>query len=230
MSANLRTILEVFRHRGYQVFARPYELNIVGIRSDSLLANRFDDWVVVFFKDALGRWQLHQFRATTDPGTYYLKHPIATINSQGLKGTAILAEGQWSGYRIDLHRGQYHALCQRGAKVKVIRDYNRDSILDFGSGFQQLGFFGINIHRPSGSDERVDRDSAGCTVFARRSDFEGFMKMAWQHRRKYGNDFSYTLIDLRAMRRAKWRRFAKGAAIGLGIAGTIGVGYLALKP
>lgn len=227
MRRNLRTILTVFRSRGYEIRTRPFELNIVGIRSDAVNANRFDDWLVVMFKNDRGRWQYHEFPATTDPGTYYLHNPIATINSQGLKGTAILAQGQWDVYKIAKHRRQYDALCQRRGKVTVVRDYNRDSLLDFNNGIPDTGNFGINIHRPSGNDDSVDRDSAGCTVLARRSDFDTVMNMARHHRDLYGNAFMYTLIDLRAMRRARWRRRAVGAAMALGLAAGVGLVYMA---
>lgn len=226
MKRNLRTILTVFRSRDYIVRSRPFELNIVGIRSDATEANRFDDWLVVFFRDDNRRWQYFEFPATTDPGTYYLHNPIAVINSQGLKGTAILEQGQYDAYEIAKHRGKYDALCQRRGNVVVIRDYNRDSILDFNNGVRFTGRYGINIHAPSGNDDSVDRDSAGCTVLARKADFKEVMRMAYHHRDLWGNEFLYTVIDLRAMRRAKWRRRAIAAAGMAGTAAAVGLGYL----
>src|SRR5256885_1739574 len=104
----LAAIINALQLKAYEVYSRPYELNIVGIRSDSTVPNRFDDEVQVFYKNNLGQWIHYIFPATTDPGTYWLLSPM---NPQG---TAILMQGQYKGaYQIGLHRGKYYALVQR---------------------------------------------------------------------------------------------------------------------
>ena len=52
-------ILAVMKAKKYKVFTRPYELNIVGIRSTEE-PNKFDDAIFVFFKDDQGNWILKQ--------------------------------------------------------------------------------------------------------------------------------------------------------------------------
>jgi len=191
----LAMIQNTLRGKGFQLYERPFELNIVGIRSDSVIPNQFDDTLNVFYKDEKGNWLFHQFKATTDPGTFWLKNPM---NPQG---TALLKHGQYPGsHMIGMHRGQYLALVQR-KPVTVIRDYDRDSTLDFNNGKEQTGMFGINIHRASvaGTTKTVDRFSAGCQVFANASDFNTVMQLAERHRKLYGNSFTYTLIDERAL-------------------------------
>jgi hypothetical protein len=192
---NLTEIMQAIKQKGYTVYEQPFELNIVGIRKNSNISNRFDDSITVFYKNREGNWQWFSWPATTDPGTYWLKNPDAP------KGTAILKSGQYrNAYIIGLHRGKYTALVQRGPNpVTVMRDYNRDNVLDFNTGKEQTGYFGINIHHASvnGTTKTIDRYSAGCQVFANISDFNVFMTLVQRHKTLYGNKFTYTLIDER---------------------------------
>jgi hypothetical protein len=193
----LSKMKSLFKKKGYKLNTRPYELNIVGIRSAQAKPNRFDDEIHVFYKSGGLNWEYHIFKATTDPGTYWLKHPM------NWSGTAILAEGHYkNAYKLGLHKGQYLALVQIG-KVSVIRDFNRNNSLDFLSGRKVNGYYGINIHRASlrGTTKYVDKYSAGCQVFANISDFNKFLAMCKKHRELYGNKFNYTLIDNRMVER-----------------------------
>ncbi len=175
--------------QGYRVFNRPFELNIVGLRSDSIIPNVFNDTINVLYKDESGNWQLQSYEATTDPGTYWLKNPL---NPQG---TAILKEGQYlNSHMMGLHRNKYEALVQRNP-VTVIRDVKRDGKLDF-NGKEDTGLFGINIHRAlqDGTTKFIDKFSAGCQVFANAGDFNAFMELCARHKQLYGNNFTYTLL------------------------------------
>ena len=138
------------------------------------------------------------------------------------QGTAILAQGQYvNAYQIGLHRGQYKALVQIGP-VTIIRDYNRNAKLDFFNGKRETGIFGINIHRAmaKGKTKYVDKFSAGCQVFQNVGDFDHFMQMCEKHRDLYGNRFTYTLLDFRAMRRESIKRILIGTfTLGLGLIG-----------
>lgn len=213
----LASIVKAIIGKSFQVYTRPFELNIVGIRSDNTLAGKFDDQIHVFFKNSGGSWIHYAFNATTDPGTYWLKSPMHP------QGTAILAQGQYRGaYQIGLHKGKYYALVQR-APVTVLRDYDRNAILDFMNGRQDTGLFGINIHRASinGTTVEVDKYSAGCQVLANINQFNLFMQLCEKHRQLYGNSFTYTLIDKRAFSRNEKKKIVfsvAGAGIGLGAA------------
>lgn len=176
--------------KGYRVFMRPNELNIVGIRAASNVPNSFDDTICVFYHDGVN-WQFHSYPATTDPGMQYLRQPINGA------GTAILKAGQYENcYGIGLHRGLYTALVQV-RPVVVIRDFNKDGMLDFRSGKEQSGMFGINIHRAeqTGITKRVAGYSAGCQVFANSADFHAFITLCLKQRAIYGNKFTYTLLE-----------------------------------
>lgn len=216
-TVNVNTLINIFRHQSYEVYTRPYELNIVGIRADSTTPNRFDDEIHVFFKNSINQWVHFPAWATTDPGTYWLKSPMHP------QGTAILMQGQYKGaYQIGLHRGKYYALVQR-RPVTVMRDYDRNAMLDFSNGRKDTGMFGINIHRASvqGTTRTVDVHSAGCQVFANVDDFNRLMQQAELHRKLYGNSFTYTLIDNRAVARAMKRKAVTvlaGVGVGLGAA------------
>lgn len=213
----LRRVKALLKHKGFQLFTRPYELNIVGLRSKSVIPNRFDDELHVFYKTSALHWEYHVFKVTTDPGTFWLQNPMQP------QGTAILAEGQYkNAYAIGLHRGQYEALVQV-KPITIMRDYDRNAVLDFYNGKKLRGYYGINIHRANrvGKTKTVDKNSAGCQVFSNASDFAAFMQLCAKHKKLYGNQFTYSLIDFRSWRRQSIRRASYFAAglLGLGIAG-----------
>jgi hypothetical protein len=213
----LAAIINSLRLNAYETYSRPFELNIIGIRNQSTVPNRFDDEIHVFFKNNSKQWVHYIFPATTDPGTYWLKNPMTP------QGTAILAPGQYKeAYQIGLHREKYYALVQR-MPVKVLRDYDRNAILDFSNGTPETGMFGINIHHASGNGttKTVDSYSAGCQVFANTNDFNLFMQLCERHKQLYGNTFTYTLIDKRAIARQQRKTIAlslAGLGVGLGAA------------
>lgn len=205
----LSRIKGIFKRRNFELYTRPFELNIVGLRSKNEKANRFDDEIHVFYKTETRKWNYHLFKATTDPGTYWLKNPSFP------QGTAILKEGQYKkAYALGKHAGKYKALVQV-RPVIVMRDYDRNAILDFNNGNIEKGMFGINIHhaRSKGRTYAIDKYSAGCQVFQKAEDFELFIKLCEQHSKLYGNSFTYTLIDFRAVRRITLKRIAMAASI-----------------
>jgi len=211
MLARMKSIL---RRKKFALHTRPYELNIVGLRSKSAKSNRFDDEIHVFYRTTQGRWNYHVFKATTDPGTYWLENPIEP------QGTAILAQGQYiDAYEIGLHKGKYKALVQK-KPVTILRDYDRNAYLDFLNGTKLTGVFGINIHRAlaQGKTKFIEKFSAGCQVFEKSENFYEFMDLCERHRKLYGNNFTYTLIDFRAIRRESLRRILLGTfTLGLGL-------------
>jgi hypothetical protein len=80
--------------------------------------------------------------------------------------------------------------------VKVWRDGNKDSTPDY-VGAEDEGMYGINIHRHWGSDEReyTGGVSAGCQVFQSSKDFYEFMDTCNRAADKWGNKFTYTLVN-----------------------------------
>lgn len=179
--------------KGYTVFQKshkPFNLNLVGVRKKNGTPNAFDDKLYVFWKHE-NNWNLRTYKVTTDPGLYYLEHPLNN------KGTAILKPGQYrSSHMLGMHKGRYKALVQSGS-VTVIRDFDRDRNLDYQSGREQTGYFGINIHRANSKQESpfVNKWSAGCQVFANPTQYAEFISLCQKASLEWGNSFTYTLLE-----------------------------------
>ncbi len=184
-------IITVMREKNYRVFENPngHDLNLVGIRNSSSSANAFDDWICQFyFYD--GVWNRFAFPGTTDPGTYYRENPL------NLRGTAVMKPGQYRrACRVGKHRG-YTAMQQVGS-ITVYRDNNRDAELDTTGNDEQAGLHAINIHRASRvrASTRVDKWSAGCQVLQDPDHFDFFMTLCKRGAEKFGNSFTYTLLE-----------------------------------
>lgn len=193
ISDELLRLIKVMDLKGYPVLRddrKDFNLNIVGIRNPKSVPDLFDDRIIVFWRYD-NKWNFKSFLATTDPGLPNLYQPVNP------SGTAILKEGYYQGsHRIGLHKGKYKALVQ-AAPVTVIRDFNRDSKLDFDSGREEIGLYGINIHRASefGESKTVNKWSAGCQVFANPTQFNEFMGLCENSSLNWGNSFSYTLLN-----------------------------------
>jgi hypothetical protein len=198
MGYNREQIKEVITSKGYKWFNdhnnKGYDVNIVGIRNSETngrVTNHFDDAITLSYKDSDSNWKFHQWECTTDPGQYWMDHPM---NSDGC---AILVPGQYRGsHKIRLHQGKYEALGQR-RPVKVYRDNDKDDVYDTDEETITEGVYGINIHRsnPYTESTYVNKWSAGCQVFKKVDDFHEFMEICRTARDIWGNAFSYTLIE-----------------------------------
>jgi hypothetical protein len=186
-------ILDVLHLNGMKVFSRPHELNIIGIRSSSVISNKFDDVMYLCYNIGGNNWMQHRFKMTTDPGLHFINKPMNSA------GTAIMQNGQYiNAYQLGLHRGKYKALVQR-KPITVYRSKNGSRDIDKQTGNKHTGMFGVNIHHASGNGTSadVDRWSAGCQVIANINNFKTMMDLAEQHAKLYGNNFTYTLLDYR---------------------------------
>ncbi len=205
--------LQILKSKGYEVYMEPFRLNIVGYRSRFVRSNQFDDEIHVFYTNDQEKWVYHIFKATTDPGQYWLENPIHP------QGTAFLQKGQYkNAYSLGKHRGVYPALIQT-APVTIIRNYERKGLFKwFESGVKDTGRFGINIHRARkhGTTKVIDDFSAGCLVFANAEDFNRFMSISGEHQNRYGNSFTVTLVDFRDERRRRLSHVAWGSVIAVG--------------
>ncbi len=182
---------KILENKGYKFFDNqlPYNVNIIGVRNMDGRVNKFDDMILVIYRDSYKRWVVDSYQATTDPGLYWLKRPMKVT------GTAILVPNQYRGaYKIDKHQGKYEALCQRGAEVTIWRDNDRDSQHDM-KGELHSGWYGINIHKAGKDSSLVNKWSAGCQVFKNASDFSQFMATVKESAKRLGNSFTYTLIE-----------------------------------
>ena len=221
MAQTLNEIIATARSKGYTIDKRPFKLNLIGVRNSAATdQQKFDDQIAYFYYDNNGKLIGKVATGTTDPSTYFLNEDMNP------KGAAILQAGEYKDtWGIGLHRGSYKALVQN-KPVTVIRDNDRNAYINYFA-FTTTGLYGINIHRASLSKNNVTeigRDSAGCQVFQNASDFNSMMGMAETSRSKYGNQFSYILIDQRDT--IKFRNTAL-LIVGLGLLGY--ATYLLLK-
>lgn len=212
MQNNLSSIIKSVEKLGYPIDKRPNKLNIIGVRNSKATSqDKFDDLLAYFTYDANGNLVGKVVPATTDPSTYFLRSPI------NAKGAAILKSGQYKdAYQIGLHRGKYEALVQ-AKPVTVIRDDDRNAYINYFAP-TQTGLYGINIHKSTkgkNNEDIIGSDSAGCQVFRNIPDFMDMMRLAQTSRKKYGNSFTYTLIDERDT--LKFRNTTLSLIVGIGL-------------
>lgn len=172
---------------------KTYDVNIVGVRNNApeiyrRVTNVFDDCLTISFKDNNNVEQFYCWKATCDPG----KKGVQQFHNS--KGVARLVPGQYRGaYAVSLHQGKYEALCQRHRDVTVWRDGNKDLIFDEVK--QDVGMFGINIHKAGTDSTWVENWSEGCQVFKRVKDFNQFMSICKKAAKIHKNAFTYTLLN-----------------------------------
>jgi hypothetical protein len=212
MERKLTDIIKSAERLGYSIDKRPNKLNIIGVRNSAATSqDKFDDLIAYFFYDKNGKLVGRVVSGTTDPSTAFLKSPI------NLKGAAILKSGQYKdAYQIGLHRNKYEALVQR-KPVTVIRDDDRNALINYLAP-TQTGLYGINIHKSTkgkNNEDIIGLDSAGCQVFRNIRDFEDMMQLARISKNKYGNSFTYTLLDDRDLIKFANTSVALIAGIGL---------------
>lgn len=195
MAYSRESIKKAVEAKGYKWFeGGDYNLNIVGVRNSNTnneVTNKFDDKITVSYS-VDGEMKYHEWTATTDPGQHWEKN---LLNKDGV---AILVPNQYRGsHEIRKHQGKYDAICQK-KNVKVYRDKNKDGKYDMLEESIQEGIFGINIHKAGkfkNGSTQIDKWSAGCQVFSKESDFNQLMELAYKAKEKYGNSFTYTLIE-----------------------------------
>jgi hypothetical protein len=112
----------------------------------------YDDDFVLSIGDAVTEW-----KGSTDPGQYYIQHPI---NPQGC---AQLKEGIHM-FKVGIHQGRYPAFVQ--AELFHVNRLNASGQVEA----VEFGEFGIHLHS-GGPGFNVDRFSAGCQVIASESYF-----------------------------------------------------------
>ena len=178
----------LFAKKHYSYFTDgSYNINIIGVRAktDKVVTNKFDDFIILEYKDESGKWYRQIYKATTDPGITYLSTPI------DFKGCAMMVPGQYRGlWRIGMHKGKYKALVQN-RPVTVYRDNNKDSVYDIEATTLDKGVFGINLHHAGADSVQVDKWSAGCQVVARLRDFQQLMSIVSKQK---APSYTYTLI------------------------------------
>jgi lysozyme len=137
----------------------------------------YDDALII-----ITQWEFHAFNGNTDP----------TAKEGTRTGRATLTPGWWPMWKLDHHKGQYLALCQRKApctvfrtgtlqfKVGVQNDYGRC----LGEG-KWTGYFGINLHR--GGQNLTS--SEGCQTIPEPQWTEFIGKVSSEAKRLWGTEW-----------------------------------------
>ncbi len=156
------------------------QINILGIRNDKN-PGIWNDFIFLQTDD-----ELYKFEATVDPSRHWTEKPMNRL------GVAHLCLGFHPNiWTIGKHRGKYNALVQRGAKVKIWRDKNKNYKKD--DNIVQSGYFGINLHHGYSAKGKVGVHSAGCQVIRNKISFNRFMGIVTGSGQP---DFSYLLIPI----------------------------------
>lgn len=178
----------LFAKKHYAYFTDgSYNMNIIGVRAKTnpVITNKFDDFIILDYKNESGKWCRQIYKATTDPGITWLNYPM------DVNGCAMMVPGQYRGlWRIGMHKGRYKALVQN-RPVTVYRDNNKDSVYDIEAAILHTGVFGINLHHAGADSVSVDKWSAGCQVVARLRDFQQLMSIVSKQK---ATTYTYTLI------------------------------------
>lgn len=133
--------------------AKGSPVRLLGVRNfyvpnggrDKKPSNIYDDAIFRCIAGMVTEW-----RASTDPGQYYIRHPMNP------KGCAQLQEGLWW-FRHGLHLNLHTALIQ-DSEMSVLRLDECGHIES-----SESGWFGLNNHS-GGAEYQIGKFSAGCQI------------------------------------------------------------------
>ena len=187
---NIDVLRKIAKVHDFAIFDKGnYNLNIWGIRCNTVDTSTFNDLLLVFYKanDANpkmnGKWTYDWFSITTD---------------QRILNSPNMTKHITKTFKVGKHKGDYPALVQV-KPLPLYRDNNRDNKLDL-SGRISYEMAGINIHRASKWKiiRTIGLYSAGCQVFESVRDYEDkFMPLVNKAKDLYGNSFTYTLTNIK---------------------------------
>ena len=118
----------------------PKQRWILGVRSNEDIYNSYDDK----FYEFEGEKFIRVLTGTTNAGSGVLRGGFLKYNKRGV---AVLKADEWyyNVWSYGLHRGKMPALIQKGRRVKVYRDGNKNTKVEQ-IGEPELGWYGINYH------------------------------------------------------------------------------------
>lgn len=126
-------------------------VNIIGFRDESN-PGTWNDLILVNVGN-----KLILCEATTDPSRFYTENPLHPSGAAHLP--LDYYEDLWI---LGLHSGKYDALVQRGKKIRVWRDKNKNFKDDDKGTFYKTS--GINLHHGNNKKYRIGVQSGGCQV------------------------------------------------------------------
>lgn len=199
MMRTYNELKSVIENKGYRFFND--SINLIGERTSDVFTNQFTDYLHIANKGTV-----ETISWTTKAGTYYVENPltawgtnIKTLQYENIQGVAVLKEGQYlQAYQfIDSYFGwlQYPYF-QQVKDVLVYRDNDLDTHINRNSPIH-FGNFGVNLHRMSNNGQAagfIHNWSAGCNGTT-EVDFKKLLIPVREDVKKFGNIFSYTLLN-----------------------------------
>jgi hypothetical protein len=209
-------IIRAMQRMNYKVFTRPYEMNIVGIRRRTegmKYSNAFDDTLWLFYKtDGTANWKVHNYTISTMPGFYpaivytnkdgELKLKRDDKNGINVKltsimkkrgGMGILKEAQYINiYSIGKFPKGSPAMVTNQKTQKCYRDNTDGDTIKYIK--EESGNLCMYIHKGYAGGTVVNNWSEGCQVFKSESSLKQFFEICEEHKKQYGNLFTYTLM------------------------------------
>ena len=199
----LRRIIAYMKVWAYTIYREPHKLNLVGLRNANTVSDSFDDIMLVFWYTDTGKLEYRTYKQTTDPSTHFLKNPMDA------GGAAIMKGGQYLDSWTLISTARFGFAAKEFMQIRpitILRDNNRDNILDFWTSIATTGLYGINMHTGAGPGQKsvsVGLWSAGCQAMEEWSNWLELISLAERHIALYGNLFSYTLLDEKASQQAR---------------------------
>lgn len=165
MTVTYENLEAIVKGKGYKWFTEPGKLNLIGIRTNLIVPNVYNDIMCIAYIDAKGVKKAFNYAQTTLPGKFWLNNPMNP------KGAGILRPGQYTSWVKGTHgkTRPHDALIQIGGPVNIWRDNDKDDIAEFeGKGVTKEDnvYIGLNIHASWAKGDRafIDKDSAACQV------------------------------------------------------------------
>ena len=119
----------------------------------------------------------------------------ATSIYQGRGGMGILREAQYLNvYSIGVHSGAT-AMVTKGRKQKAYRDKETGDTIKYTKDWDSNKAYDAGMYIHKGYPGGVSNWSEGCQVFADGKSLNDFFDKCRQHEKRYGNSFTYTLIN-----------------------------------
>jgi hypothetical protein len=177
------------------VLLRGCKVNSDGSLSDNGLATKYtdyyDDLLCVFGFKSGGESYLVKYKTSSKPGKYWIH---SSQYSGSTRGCPTVQPGGYR-YKRGYHR-KHEAMVQAESPVVVIRDLDKDEVLEVTDLVDYPVSTGINIHA-GGTSKRIGINSSGCQVI-----WGGWGGVPWQefHHLIYSvakqqSLFHYTVVD-----------------------------------
>jgi hypothetical protein len=182
--------------KGMVVFTEPYSVTLGGVRSDDAVSNKFNDILFSSYWDDKGKLNSVIVEGTTDTGI------TARLDPNNKDGVAIIQHDvqhrgvyQYQNPKVNAefrgHKGQ--EAFRQIKKMKMWRDNNKDSKIDFGL-TEEFSLSFTNGHNMGNLGVQVNNWSEGCWGATVSNMNKLYAHAIIQDKNGKGSIFSYALL------------------------------------